>query len=65
VRACIAEAQCRADSSSSIVLLDHLEGIAGRQPSVTAAEGRASLQVALAAIRPSELGTPVRPAIVQ
>ena len=41
---------------------DFLEGIAaGRQPSVTAAEGRASLQVALAAIRSAELGTPVRP----
>lgn len=41
---------------------DFLEGIAaGRQPSVTAAEGRASLQVALAAIRSAEIGTPVRP----
>lgn len=42
--------------------MDYLEGIAaGRQPSVTAAEGRASLQVALAAIRSAEFGTPVRP----
>ena len=43
-------------------IVDFLAGIAaGRQPSVTAAEGRASLQVALAAIRSAELGTPVRP----
>ena len=44
-------------------IADFLDGIAaGRQPSVTAADGRASLQVALAAIRSSELGAPVRPA---
>ena len=43
-------------------IADFLDGIAaGRQPSVTAADGRASLQVALAAIRSSELGAPVRP----
>ena len=44
-------------------IADFLDGIAaGRQPSVTADDGRASLQVALAAIRSSELGAPVRPA---
>jgi predicted dehydrogenase len=43
-------------------IVDFLDGIAAcRQPSVTAAEGRASLQVALAAIRSAELGRPVRP----
>ena len=47
-------------------IVDFLDGIAaGRQPSVTADDGRASLQVALAAIRSSELGRPVRPAMVQ
>ena len=41
---------------------DFLAGIAaGRQPSVSAADGRASLQVALATIRSSEIGRPVRP----
>jgi predicted dehydrogenase len=47
-------------------IADFLDGIAaGRQPSVTAADGRASLQVALAAIRSSELGAPVRPAMMR
>ncbi len=43
-------------------IVDFLEGIAaGRQPSVTADDGRASLHVALAAIRSAELGRPVSP----
>jgi predicted dehydrogenase len=47
-------------------ITDFLQGITtGRQPSISATEGRESLQVALAAIRSSELGTPIRPTTIR
>ena len=47
-------------------IVDFLDGVAaGRPPSVSAAEGRASLQVALAAIRSAELGRPITPAVME